>query len=100
MTRLVFFTGQPTVPRWQAAIPVLALIVLGYTLFRNIWPLPSGVAWWGPSVALTWLAAGAGAVLTWPAATRRAGQALARAEGLVPGALVPHGQMRPAAKEA
>ena len=82
MVRLVFFSGQTTVRKWEIAIPVLGIIVLGYTLFRNVWPLPTGVAWWGPSVAIAWFAIGIIWVLARPAATRQAGELLARSEGL------------------
>ncbi len=82
MVRLVFFTGQTTVRRWEIAIPVLGLIVLGYTLFRNVWPLPSGVNWWGPSVAIAWFVTGIIGVLVRPGATRRAGELLTQSEGL------------------
>jgi amino acid transporter len=82
MVRLVFFSGPTTVRKWEIAIPVLGIIVLGYTLFRNVWPLPAGVAWWGPSVAVAWFAIGIIWVLARPAATRRAGELLARSEGL------------------
>ena len=82
MVRLVFFTGQSTVRRWELIIPVLGIIVLGYTLFRNIWPLPTGVAWWGPSVTIAWFVIGIAWVLARPAATQRAGEALTRSEGL------------------
>jgi hypothetical protein len=60
--------------------------VLGYTLFRNVWPLPTGVAWWGPSVAIAWLVIGIIWVLLRPAATRRAGEMLMQADGLAPAA--------------
>ncbi len=88
MTRLVFFSGsargpgQARVRQWELVIPVLGIIVLGYTLFRNVWPLPAGIAWWGPSVAIAWLALGIAGVLARPAATRRAGELLTGAEGL------------------
>jgi amino acid transporter len=82
MVRLVFFSGQTTVRRWEIAIPVLGIIVLGYTLFRNIWPLPTGVNWWGPAVAIAWLAVGVVWVLARPAATRQAGEMLLQADGL------------------
>ncbi len=82
MIRLVFFSGQTAVRRWEIAIPVLGLIVLGYTLFRNVWPLPTGVNWWGPAAAIGWLVLGIAVVAARPAATRRAGELLARAEGL------------------
>jgi amino acid transporter len=82
MTRLVFFSGQTAVRRWEIVIPVLGIIVLGYTLFRNVWPLPTGANWWGPSAAVAWLVIGIAWMLARPAATRRAGEALTRAEGL------------------
>ncbi len=85
MVRLVFFpgpSGVSTVRRWELVIPVLGIIVLGYTLFRNVWPLPTGVAWWGPSVAIAWFVVGIAWVLARPAATRRAGEQLTQAEGL------------------
>jgi hypothetical protein len=82
------------VRRWEIAIPVLGIIVLGYTLFRNVWPLPVGVNWWGPAVAIAWLVIGIAWVLARPAATRRAGQMLTRSEGLA--AAAPASGGRPA----
>jgi hypothetical protein len=82
MVRLVFFTGQRQVRAWELIIPVLGIIVLGYTLFRNVWPLPTGVNWWGPSVAIAWLVLGIIGVLVRPKATQRAGQMLLKSEGL------------------
>ncbi|MFI5067341.1 MAG: hypothetical protein ACHP9Z_25630, partial [Streptosporangiales bacterium] len=82
MVRLVFFGAPSGVRRWEIIIPVLGIIVLGYTLFRNVWPLPSGVAWWGPAVAIAWLLIGIIGALARPAATQRAGELLTSAEGL------------------
>jgi len=82
MVRLVFFSGQTAVRRWEIVIPVVGVIVLGYTLFRNVWPLPTGIAWWGPSVAIAWLVIGIAWVVARPAATRKAGEMLLRADGL------------------
>ena len=93
MVRLVFFTGQTAVRRWEIAIPALGLIVLAYTLFRNVWPLPTGVAWWGPSVAIAWFVIGIIGVLARPAATRRAGELLTGAEGLGGSGPVAAGQL-------
>jgi len=95
MVRLVFFTGQTVVRRWELVIPVLGVIVLGYTLFRNVWPLPTGVAWWGPSVAIGWIVVGLIWVLARPAATRQAGELLTRAEGLASPASAASGTGRP-----
>jgi amino acid transporter len=86
MVRLVFFAppyaDRPRVRLWEIIIPFLGIVVLGYTLYRNVWPLPSGVNWWGPSVALAWLVLGIVGVLVRPAVTRRAGTMLLKSEGL------------------
>jgi amino acid transporter len=81
---LVFVERRlPGVPMWQVVVPVLALVVLGYTLYRNVVPLPSpadGALFWNPVVAAAWLAASVVAVLVAPAAALRAGAALTAAE--------------------
>ncbi|MBC7760894.1 MAG: APC family permease [Candidatus Saccharibacteria bacterium] len=80
--KLLFFSGQHTVSRWEIVIPILGLIVLGYTMFRNVYPFPVGAAWWGPGIFLGL----AGLALLWvlarPAAARRAGVLLTNDEGL------------------
>src|SRR4051794_8885005 len=82
--RLVFVQRRmPAVPMWQVVVPVLALVVLGYTLIRNVFPYPAldaGAAFWFPIVAGAWLLVGTVAVLAAPAAARRAGAALTAAE--------------------
>ncbi len=35
MIRLVFFSGDRTTPRWQLVIPLVGLVVLGYTIYRR-----------------------------------------------------------------
>lgn len=80
--RLLFFRGQRTVARWEIAIPILALVVLAYTLFRNVFPLPSGAAIWGPGLAVAWLVIDLVAIVARPHAAARAGQLLAQSEGL------------------
>jgi hypothetical protein len=35
MAVTMFFSGPTTVRKWEIAIPVLGIIVLGYTLFRT-----------------------------------------------------------------
>jgi amino acid transporter len=80
--KLLFFSGGRAVAMWEVAIPILGLALLGYTLYRNIIPWPSGGALWGPGLAAATLAAITMAVLAHPAAARRAGARLTRAEGL------------------
>ena len=55
--KLVFVDRRLDVPRWQVVIPVLALLMLAYTIYRNVWPYPTeGPAQWFPVVAFGWLA--------------------------------------------
>ena len=58
MVKMVFFSDQSVVRRWEIVIPTLAIVVLGYTLFRNVYPFPSGGLWWGPGTAAAWLLVG------------------------------------------
>jgi amino acid transporter len=81
--RLVFVQRKLPVPMWQVVIPLLALVVLGYTIWRNVIPYPAyagGAAFWFPIVAGLWLLAGVVAVLARPALAQRAGAALTAAE--------------------
>ncbi len=74
------------VAQWEVVIPVAALVVLGYTLYRNVIPYPtSGAAQWFPVVAGGWIALSALAVFVAPGATARLGQRLAADEGFTTG---------------
>lgn len=80
--RLVFFSGPLRVRRAEIAIPVLALVVLGYTLYRNVLPYPTGAAAWFPVVCAVWILTALVAVLVRPAVARRAGERLTADSGL------------------
>lgn len=82
-TRLLFFVGRRQVAVWEIVVPGLALLLIGYTLFRNTWPYPTGVAGAYPALSAAWLLIGVVWVLARPAATRRAGRLLIADEGLV-----------------
>jgi amino acid transporter len=76
--RLVFVRRLMDVPRWQVVIPLAAVVVLGYTLYRNVIPYPTeGPALWFPIVAGGWLALSIVVVLLAPATARRVGERLA-----------------------
>jgi len=68
--------------KWEVAIPVLGLALLGYTVFRNVVPLPQGTAQWGPGVAIAVLGIVVAAALARPAAARSAGAKLLAQSGL------------------
>ena len=38
---LVFVRHKLPVPMWQIIVPIAGLVVLGYTLYRNVWPWPA-----------------------------------------------------------
>jgi len=72
---------------WQIVVPIAALIVLGYTLYRNVIPYPTGAGAWFPVVSGAWLAAAIVAVIVAPGTARKLGAALAAREGIAaPGA--------------
>jgi amino acid transporter len=74
------------VAQWEVVIPVAALLVLGYTLYRNVIPYPtSGAAQWFPIVAAGWIGLSILAVLVAPGATGRLGRRLAADEGFSTG---------------
>ncbi len=81
-TKLLFFSARRHVAVWEAVIPALALLLIGYTLFRNTWPYPTGAAGAYPAVSAAWLLIGVGWVLTRPAVARHAGRRLIADEGL------------------
>ena len=45
---LVFVRRKMPVPMWQVMMPIAGLVVLGYTLYRNVIPYPTGAAEWCP----------------------------------------------------
>jgi hypothetical protein len=63
-------------------IPIAAIVVLGYTLYRNVYPYPSGDGSWFPIAGGAWLAAAILAVLLAPGTARKLGPALAIREGM------------------
>ncbi len=50
---LVFVRRKLPVPMWQIVIPIAGLIVLGYTLYRNVIPYPTGDGRWFPITAVS-----------------------------------------------
>ncbi|HEY8043643.1 MAG TPA: APC family permease [Streptosporangiaceae bacterium] len=75
-------TMSTTVPKWQIAIPVVTVVVLGYTIFRNVIPYPTGAGFWLPIAAGIWVAIAVAAVAFLPGLVRRVGEDLAADQGL------------------
>ena len=80
---LLFLQRKMAVPMWQVVIPIAALVVLVYSIYRNVisYPTESPPRWF-PVVAGAWLLLGLLVVLTAPALARRVGERLTAAEGL------------------
>jgi amino acid transporter len=94
-TMLVFVRRRLPVPMWQVVIPIAAIVVLGYTLYRNVIPYPTGAAAWFPVTSGGWLVVAILAVIFAPSTARRLGVALAAREGIAaPGAEVTAGAHR------
>jgi amino acid transporter len=79
---LVFVRHKLPVPTWQIIIPIAGLIVLGYTLYRNVIPYPTGDSRWFPVVAGVWLVVAVVAVIAAAGTARKLGAALAAREGI------------------
>jgi amino acid transporter len=79
--KLVFIEKKLSVPQWQVVIPILALAMLGYTIYRNVWPYPEGnPGRWLPAVAFGWVALVTIVVVLVPGLARRLTRGLARAD--------------------
>jgi amino acid transporter len=72
-----------TVPVWEIVIPILTLAVLGYTIFRNLVPYPTGPTFWLPIASAIWVAIAVIVLVVMPALARRIGVELASEDGLV-----------------
>jgi amino acid transporter len=80
---LFFIQRKMAVPSWQIVIPIAAIVLLGYTLYRNVIPYPpAGAARWLPVVSGGWLLIGILAVLAAPDTARRMGVQLSEMEGV------------------
>jgi amino acid transporter len=73
---------QTLVPVFEAIVPVAGIIVLGYTIYRSVWPFPVGAARWEPILAGVWLLIGVIGVFAAPSFSRRLGENLMTDEGV------------------
>jgi hypothetical protein len=80
--RLLFFSGQKKVARWEIIIPMGGLAVLGYTLYRYVVPYPVGALKWLPPICIIWVVGIVAYIFLRPDVARRAGELLTQEEGL------------------
>lgn len=80
----MYATGRNrTGRRWEAVIPVVALVLIGFTVYDNLeFTTASGPGFWNPVVAGIWVAIGIVIVAALPRVASRAGNRLLQDEGL------------------
>jgi amino acid transporter len=83
--RQLFFAERET-PRWAMAIPLLAIAILAYVLYKNVIPVPPTPYNRFPYIAGAWILVGVLVVVLQPRLAARIGTGLVRDEGLQPDA--------------
>jgi amino acid transporter len=78
--RFLFFSGR--VRAWEAIVPVIALAILVYVIYANVYPVPDFPFNLFPYIVAAWLMVGLGIILLVPGLARRIGANLAEREGL------------------
>jgi len=83
--KLIWIDNRMSVPSWQVVIPVAALVMLVYTLYRNVFPYPEeGAQRWFPVVAFGWLLLVTVVVLVVPGLAHRMSAAFGHLDDTVP----------------
>jgi amino acid transporter len=82
--KFLFLSGRARVATWEIVIPVAAIAVLGYVIFRNVWPIPASdqPALWYSVATVAWLLIAVIFVYAMPRLARRVGERLDEDEGL------------------
>ncbi|CAB4338432.1 MAG: amino acid permease [Actinobacteria bacterium] len=82
--KFLFFSGKKRAPQREIIIPILGLAMLVYTLFRNVWPLPSSGAGQAYDViTIVWILAAVIGVLASPKTAKKMGDRINSDENLV-----------------
>jgi amino acid transporter len=95
-TRAVFDRSLG-VARWRGVLPALAVILVIYVLYANIYPRPPSPFSAFPYIVLVWLAIGAAVIAFTPKLVRRVGAGLARDLDLPAGRVV--GELEPSSTD-
>ena len=79
--KLLFVDRKMAVPMWQVVIPLAALAMLGYTIWRNVIPYPEDdPAQWSPVVAFGWVVLVAVAMALSPGLAQRLSVSLEKSD--------------------
>lgn len=83
VARLYGAGGHRLGQRWEAAIPLAALVLLGFTVYYNLeFTTASGPGFWNPVIAGIWVVLGIAIVVALPGVARRVGARLLADDGL------------------
>ena len=74
--------GQLQIAKWKAAVPILAFLAVGYTLYNELYPAPAYPYNVFPYITLAWLVIGAAVVIFAPHLAKRMGDGLTRTLGI------------------
>ncbi len=69
-----FFSKNRMWNSFQFLIPIAAIIMLGYTLYSNVWPVPAAPALYFPYIVLAWIVIGILIVLAVPGLSAKIGE--------------------------
>ena len=79
--KLLFVDRKMSVPMWEIVIPLAALVMLGYTIWRNVIPYPdANPAQWFPVVAFGWVLLVAVVMVASPGLARKLSLSLEKAD--------------------
>jgi hypothetical protein len=78
---LRFLFASRRAPAWEIVFPVIALVVLAYVIYRNVYPAPAFPFNIFPYIAAAWLVVGLGTVLLVPASRGVSARALPKGRG-------------------
>jgi amino acid transporter len=81
---LLFISKKLEVPKYEMVMPIMAIAILGYTIFRNVYPYPTGALAWLPAASAGWILVSLVVVVLRPKLAKKAGLRLTQNEGLIP----------------
>lgn len=81
--KFLFLSGKARVPMYEIVVPILALVVLGLTLWLNLSFDTTSIGFLYEVVVIVWLVLAALFVFVMPGLARRVGEGFERDEGLV-----------------
>ena len=81
--KFLFFSGQTKAAKWEIVIPVAGILLLVYTLYKNVIPFPtSGAGRAYPIASAIWVIIGIVGIVMRPALAKRLGEKLTADENL------------------